>query len=401
VKILCVFGKHQYGDPSRGVGIEYAAFLPALARLGHEVLHFESWDISAYGDGHEELNRALLAVVESQRPDILLAVQWQYELWLETLLILRARNDLATICWTTDDSWKYRQASRFLGTAFHAMTTTYPDVVAHYHQDGIPDVLLTQWAANAEWLQDPLPSEMCRHAVSFVGAAHGNRAERVAALRAQGIDVACFGHGWPGGTVPAERIPQIIRESVISLNFSNNFGRGLGQNQVKARTFEVPGAGGFLLTEHAPGLENYYLIGREIDVFHDSEELLRKVSYFLKHPAERDRIARAGFARTKQNHTYDIRMKEVLAFALAARDRSIGSSPRTAAPSIEQAVQSHRPSFFLRALRLLLYGPCRLVWGPLRGRRAARRLVYELSWRLAGRKTYTSAGWPGRMFPGV
>jgi spore maturation protein CgeB len=400
VKILCVFGKHQYGDPSRGVGIEYAAFLPALTRLGHEVLHFESWDLSAYG-GYEQLNRALLAVVESQRPDILLAVQWQYELWLETLLILRRRPDLATICWTTDDSWKYRQASRFLGTAYHAMTTTYPDVISRYQQDGIPDVLLTQWAANEEWLQDPLPSKMCRYPVSFVGAAHGNRADRVAALRAQGIDVACFGHGWPGGAVPSARIPQIIRESVISLNFSNNFGRGLGQNQVKARTFEVPGAGGFLLTEPAPGLENYYSIGREIDVFRDSDELHRKVNYFLKRPEERDRIAQAGFDRTKKNHTYDIRMKDVLGFALAARDRSIGSPPRTPAPSIEQAVQSHRPSFFLSALRLALCGPCRLVWGPQRGQRAARRVVYELSWRLAGRKTYTSAGWPGRMFPGV
>ena len=45
------------------------------------------------------------------------------------------------------------------------------------------------------------------------------------------------------------KIPEIMRQSVISLNFSNSRqGR-----QIKARTFEVPGAGGFLMTETAPG----------------------------------------------------------------------------------------------------------------------------------------------------
>jgi spore maturation protein CgeB len=46
----------------------------------------------------------------------------------------------------------------------------------------------------------------------------------------------------------------------------------------------------------------------------------------------------------------------------------------------------------------LLAAPLRLVWGPRRGRRAARRLLFELSWRIAGARTYGAAGWPGRMF---
>ena len=50
MKILCVFGKHHYGRPALGIGIEYAAFTSALRRLGHEVVHFESWDRSLYCD---------------------------------------------------------------------------------------------------------------------------------------------------------------------------------------------------------------------------------------------------------------------------------------------------------------------------------------------------------------
>jgi len=50
MKILCVFGKHQYGDPSRGLSTEYTCFIPALHHLGHQVAHFESWNTRHYHD---------------------------------------------------------------------------------------------------------------------------------------------------------------------------------------------------------------------------------------------------------------------------------------------------------------------------------------------------------------
>ena len=59
MNILCVFGRHNYGDPSRGEGYEYSNFLPALRTLGHDVHHFESWDRSAQAD-FAALNTALL-----------------------------------------------------------------------------------------------------------------------------------------------------------------------------------------------------------------------------------------------------------------------------------------------------------------------------------------------------
>ena len=194
MKILCVFGKYQYGDPARGISTEYAAFIPALRRLGFEVVHFDSWDRTRFGD-FSELNQALLNTVEEVRPDIMLSVQLLYEIWLETLEIIKGRGDVATICWATDDSWKYRECSRFIGPIYHAMATTYDYVVPEYHRDGISNVLLTQWAANADDLMEPLPASACRYKVSFVGAAHGDRQEQVAKLVEMGVDVTCFGYG--------------------------------------------------------------------------------------------------------------------------------------------------------------------------------------------------------------
>lgn len=388
--MLCVFGEHQYGDPSRGLGTEFAAFIPALRRLGHEVLHFESWNKRIYRD-LSELNSKLLYVVESFRPDVMLTVHMEYELWLETLEIIRARGDVATISWAADDSWKYREVSRFVGTAYHAVTTTYDYVVPRYHADDIRNVLLTQWAVSSDWLAEPLPAAQCQYAVSFVGAAHGDRQATVAALRDAGIEVACFGHGWPNGPVSMNDIPDIMRKSVVSLNFSNS----RGENQIKARVFEVPGAGGFLLTGHARGLERFYRPGVDVVVFQDIDDMAGKIHHFLSNPDERDAIARSGYERTCREHTYEQRMAEVVEFALSAKSNSAPNS----APSFEQALADYRVPRALRALRPVLLAVGKALFGAEKAPRSARRLVFELSWRLMGRRTFTAAGWPGRLFP--
>lgn len=394
MKILCAFGKYQYGDNSRGISTEYASFIPALKRLGHEVVHFELWDHRCYSS-YAELNRAFLETVEHELPNAMLAVQLNYEIWLETLQLVQAFGNVATICWTTDDSWKYRQVSRFIGSAYHAVTTTYPQVLPKYYRDGIPNVLLTQWAANSETLREPLAAAECEYSVSFVGAAHGNRKRRIEELRKRGIEVSCFGHGWPAGPVRAEDMPRIMQSSIISLNFANS----KGGNQIKARTFEVPGAGGFLLTEYAPGLEKFYAIGKEIEVFRGTDELVEKINYYLVHLEERDSMAHAGFERTSREHTYEIRMKEVLDFALSSKDKWLTNHGNQLELSFDQAVQTHRVNLLFKLLRKMLVFPCVLIWGNVRGHRAARRLIFEFSWRFFGQKTFTATGWPSRMFP--
>ena len=358
------------------------------------MFHFETHNRSQYGS-FAELNQALLATIDRVKPDIMLVVQRDYEVWTETLDIVRSRGDVATVCWTTDDSWKYPQVSRFIGRHYDAMTTTYPNRVADYHRDGIPNVFLTQWGVSSDWLHAPLPATQCRHEVSFVGAAHGTRKERVAELRRHGIDVVCFGYGWPTGPVVMDDIPRIMRESVISLNLANSS----GENQIKARTFEVPGAGGFLLTEEARGLKRWFDPGHEIETFANVKEAVHKIRYYLAHPGERDRVALAGYECARSEHTYERRMAHVLEFAVGTRC-SVGAKLCSAGDdTLDDAIRRHALTPGLKLLRTALAGAGKLVWGATRGPRAARRLVFELSWRVAGEKTCSAAGWPGRMFP--
>ena len=390
MRILCVFGQHNYGDPARGEGVEYTHFLPAMRALGHEVEFFESFSRAGYAD-FAALNRALLRRFESFRPELVFTVLMMAEVWLDSIALMRAAGT-RVINWSTDDSWKYREFSRLVAADFDTFATTCPDAPAWYTRDGIGNVALTQWAAGSATLTAPKAAADCAYAVSFVGSCYGARAARVARLRDAGILVECFGHGWPNGPVAAGRLAGIARDSVVSLNFSEA-GGGTGL-QIKARVFEVPAAGGVLLTEAAPHLQRYFEPGREIEVFRDDDELLARVRALLADPARRDAMAVAGHARVANGHTYEERMRGLLGApaAPAAESRPVDWI------AFEAAARRHRVGPAAAALRALLVGVCGLVWGRARGARAARRALFEISWRLAGRRTYTAAGLPGRLF---
>lgn len=400
-RLLAAFGEHAYGDPARGPGYEYTNFLPAFRRLGCEVSFFDTRGRASHRD-FAELNRRFLETVQREDPDIVFCVLGGYELWRESLELVRATGRAALVQWATDDSWKYAQFSRFVAPPFDVYTTTYPEALAEARRDGHGNFRLSQWAADAAGLAAPLPADQCRYPVSFVGAAYGNRPRWIAELRRRGIEVACFGHGWPNGPVAAPELPEIIRNSVVSLNFGDSgiHLKGLRpyrSRQIKARIFEVPGAGGLLVTDQVQHLADYLIPGREIVVYRDADDLACKIRHLLDHPAERDRIARAGHRRVRTEHTYDRRFASLFeqARTAAAQRRSSGELDWSA---FERAVARHRAGPGLKLLRETLTAPLRLIRGPCRGPRAARRLLFELSWRLAGAHTYSAAGWPGRLF---
>ncbi|MFZ5507797.1 MAG: CgeB family protein [Pseudomonadota bacterium] len=397
MRLLCVFGRHNYGDPARGEGYEYSNFLPALRALGHEVHHFESWNRSAHTD-FAALNTALLERIDALRPDLLFCVLMGYEVWTETLACVRAAG-VPVLNWGTDDSWKYAQFSRFVAPEVDLWVTTAHSAAEAARRDGIDTVRLSQWAASGARTREPLPAAQCTYDLSFVGSAYGNRGAWIRRLQQHGLNVECFGQGWPNGPVEAVRIPELYRQSRLSLNFGDSGlqWRGLRpyrSRQIKARVFEVPAAGGVLLTERADGLDDYYVCGREIQTFADEHELVGHVRALLADPERRDAMAWAGYRRTLAAHLYERRFEPLLA-ACARLARPAAPADRE---RLARAVQTHRSGVGLQCLRRALVWPMQRIWGERRGARAARRLLFELSWRLCGAATYRANGLPGRLF---
>lgn len=402
MKVLCVFGQYNYGDPERGLGYEYTNFIPALKNLGHKVIFFESLNKSKYNN-FVDMNRQLLQTVEWEQPDIIFCVLMTYEIWLETLQLIREGSDVSLIHWATDDSWKYEQFSKFMAPVFDLYATTYPSAIEKSAADGLDNFTLTQWAANSSRMSRPLKSRQCLYQVSFVGSCYGNRTQWVADLKQRGITVDTFGFGWPKGTVAAEKIAGIMRDSHLSLNFGDSDvvmenGKPTRTRQIKARVFEVPGAGGLLLTESADHLEDFYVPDKEIVVFDGVDDLVEKIEFLLSHPDKRDAIALAGFERTKNEHSYEARFVPLIDQTLANRQSRATAIRGIDFNAFEELAKSHQPHPLLYLLKYLLLLPCLLIWGKQRGPRAARRFLFEFSWRVMGRKTYSAMSWPGRIF---
>lgn len=402
MKILCVFGRHAYGDPARGEGYEHANFIPALRSLGHDVALFDSFDRSSYAD-FAELNQRLVETVLRETPDILFCVLMQYEIWVETLDLIRSRTPTVVVHWGTDDSWKFDRFSRFIARHVDLHVTTSLAAGKQAARLGLDNVMASQWAVPAARLLRPMPAASCRYGCSFVGAAYGNRRTLVASLQAAGIEVACFGHGWPNGPVSSDEVVRIFNGSKLSLNFADSGLQWSGlrpyrSRQIKARTFEVPGAGGVLVTQAEPTLAEYFDVGREIVVFDGARDLPGRVRQLLGDDAQRDRIAEAAHERVRRQHTYEQRFAQILA-AVEPLRQSRSRRPNDLTPAmLSTAVAAYRrPTRALHMLSALKGALDRLPNGK-RVRRAMRRILFELSWRTAGEATYRAKGLPGRAF---
>ena len=81
---------------------------------------------------------------------------------------------------------------------------------------------------------------------------------------------------------------------------------------VPLRVFDILGAGGFLLSNYQPELEELFGIGEELDVFHSFEELDDKVDYYLHHEEERSRIAINGYLKVREKYSYEKQIAKML-----------------------------------------------------------------------------------------
>lgn len=110
-------------------------------------------------------------------------------------------------------------------------------------------------------------------------------------------------------------MPLVFHYSKINLNLTCKSIR----TGVPQRVWDIMGAGGFVLTNYQPELEQYFKIGEEIEVFGSLEELEDKCRYYLEHEEERKQIAERGYQLVKKKHNYRNRIQEMimLAFGIA------------------------------------------------------------------------------------
>lgn len=108
-------------------------------------------------------------------------------------------------------------------------------------------------------------------------------------------------------------MPLVFANSKINLNMTcDSIKSGIPQ-----RIWDIMGCRGFVLTNYQPEIDEYFEIGKDIEVFHDMDELKEKLAYYLVHEDERIQIANRGYEKVKKEHTFINRMADILYIAFA------------------------------------------------------------------------------------
>lgn len=136
-------------------------------------------------------------------------------------------------------------------------------------------------------------------------------------------------YGYPQKLVREDDLNQLYANAKIVIGDSLNVGFS-HQNYWSDRVYETTGRGGFIIHPFISGIENDFVTtdGRVDDGgFWDKkpapielvtyehgnlQNLKQRIDYYLKNDKERKKIQKAGFERTKKDHTYVNRMKEML-----------------------------------------------------------------------------------------
>ena len=82
--------------------------------------------------------------------------------------------------------------------------------------------------------------------------------------------------------------------------------------QIKGRTFEIPGCRGFQITNVVPHLDRYFEPGKEIATYDGTyDDLLKQIQYWLENPERRLTVAEASYERVLREHTYEHRFQAI------------------------------------------------------------------------------------------
>jgi len=288
---------------------------PALDSFG-EHTHYDwlkdSPEFDQYAAGwhygaKQRMNARLLSrVLEGPKPDVFFGYLCGRHVFRGTIEAIRLYG-VPSVNMSLDDKTHRYSALEPTGwagmvdiiSAFDLCWTSDPTALDWYAEHGARAIYLPAGANPAVFVPRDCERDI---PVLFVGKCYGRRAEIVAQLAEAGIDVTCYGQGWPNGPVDTPTMVGLMNRAVITL--------GIGETgdpvklSLKGRDFEAPMAGAMYLTQYNPELADWYEIGREIDTWATVPDLIEQIDNYLAHPWEAETIRHAGAERARREHSW-------------------------------------------------------------------------------------------------
>jgi hypothetical protein len=133
------------------------------------------------------------------------------------------------------------------------------------------------------------------------------------------------------GLADDAEVPRLMAGAKFMLGINQRrgeIGDRFGLADSRLRDFEAPLSGAFYLVQNFVDLPLFYRLGVEVESWSTLDELTAKVRHYLDRPEDRARIAAAGRERALRDHTWDVRLGDLMhILGLRARAAGDGAPP--------------------------------------------------------------------------
>ncbi|MDD5473276.1 MAG: glycosyltransferase [Candidatus Methanoperedens sp.] len=269
--------------------------------------------------GIRNTERYIANLISDKEIDIVMSYPFatDYQLSVEFYSSLKKKIKIV-FCMFDDENYFDVYSKYYCQIADAVITVDYFSVFG-YEKLGIPSILFLPVFSKNNY--HPVETEKDIDVCFLGNCIKNDRMKYINFLINNGIKVETFGIGSKNGFVEWNELSKIYSRSKINLNFAKldklnwiNKDEPLLNRvrQDKGRPTEIALTRSFCLSEYSPSLKYIFEIGKEIDVFHNKEELLGKVKYYLSNESKREEIAYNAYKKALENYETEIYIPKVL-----------------------------------------------------------------------------------------
>jgi len=259
-----------------------------------------------------------ITLIGDEKPDILWLTK---DTHLSKELIRRfkkAHPKMKTVMWFGDQRGNVlpplvAERKQFLDALL--ITNEWPKQIKMYKRHGIKHVMTFYHSFSTDEFQlfnipstydvffggsrfNPKKFPLCKFRFQLINAVHNK------------YKLVVHGGGWPFPTkqwLLRPKYAQALRTAKLNIGINHYDIPGY----FNRRLFESVASGRFHITHYIPGMEKYFVNRKHLAWFKTIPEGLALINFYLKHPKERERVAKLGRDFFIEYHSWPVRIKEL------------------------------------------------------------------------------------------
>lgn len=271
-----------------------------------------------YKEREQNGQRLIEIVKEAQTQgkfDLILGQMWASNMDPEMLKKLResgyaiiniAMDDMLPSHWMIDSRGNFGGAIGLAESVDLTLNTT-PSVVNRYiHHGG----RCQYWPlASSEEIFKPRVEK--KYDVVFVGSNYGYRKTIINHLIKCGINIQCFGPGFPSGMISGEKSAEIFGSAKIMLGIGY-IGHSRKLTTLKLRDFDALFTGALYITTNNEALNQLFSDKNVMDFYSDLDELVSKIKYYLSNDDAREKVINNALTLARNEYSWGLHLSNTL-----------------------------------------------------------------------------------------